>query len=155
MLPTKFEELVARDITKQSTKMRDPISAEQRLAITLWYLTTGDAHTTIGVNYGVSPTTVGRIVTCLAIWNRLIEKGYLHVPTTEKAWQNIPNGFKKRWNFPHAWGAIDGKHVKVFAPARESSTYYNYKGTQHSFKGNVRFKISIYNGRHWRCWQAK
>ena len=74
---------------------------------------------------------MGRIVRepYLAIWNRLIEKGYLHVPTTEKAWQNIANGFEKRWNFPHALGTIDGKHVIMFAPARESSTYYNYKGT--------------------------
>ena len=114
--------------TKQWTKMCDPISAEQRLAITLRYLTTGDAHATIGASYRISPTKVGRIIreTCLAIWNRLIEKGYLHVPTTEKAWQNIANGFEKRWNFPHALGTIDGKHVMMFAPARESSTYYNY-----------------------------
>ena len=47
MLPSKFEELlsfVAPDITKQPTEMRDPISAEQRFAITLRYLTAGDAH---------------------------------------------------------------------------------------------------------------
>ena len=86
---------------------------------------------TIGASYRVSPTTVGRFVseTCHAIWNRLVEKGYLDVPTTEKAWQDIANGFEKRCNFPRPLGAIDGKQLMTFVPARESSTYYNYKGT--------------------------
>ena len=39
--------------------MREAISAKQRLAITLRYLTTGDAHSTIAASYMMSPTTVG------------------------------------------------------------------------------------------------
>ena len=61
MSPDKFYELltlVGPDITKQSTQMRDPISAEQRLAVTLRYLTTGDAQRTIAASYMMSPTTV-------------------------------------------------------------------------------------------------
>ncbi len=72
MLPATFEKLlsmVAVDIKKNETKMRTPIDPEQRLAIALQYLSTGDAHTTISANYRVSPTTVGRIVheTCNSI----------------------------------------------------------------------------------------
>ena len=35
----------------------------------------------------------------------------------------------KPMEFPHAVGGIDGKYVAMYAPARASSTYYNYKGT--------------------------
>ena len=76
MSPSTFEQLlkiVAPDKTKTETKMREPICAQERLVITISYLSTGDAHTTIAANYRMSPTTVGRIVyeTCAAIWNNL------------------------------------------------------------------------------------
>ena len=134
MLPAKFEELlrlVAPYITKCSTKMRDPILADQRLVITLRYLATGDAYTTIGASYHVSPTTVGRIVqeTCKAIWNQLLVNGFMTAPKTEEGWRKVADDFENRWNFPHAVGAIDGKHVVMYAPARAASAYYNYKGT--------------------------
>ena len=134
MLPATFEKLlrmVAVDIKKCKTKMRDPICPEQRLAITLRYLATGDAHTTIGTNYRMSPTTVGRIVpeTCNAIWVRLNEAGKIQTPTNAKQWKGIADEFESRWNFPHAIGAIDGKHVVMFAPANQGSSYFNYKKT--------------------------
>ena len=56
MSPEKFTELynlVAQDISKKSTNMREAISAEQRLAVTLRYLTTGGAHSTIAASYRI------------------------------------------------------------------------------------------------------
>ena len=134
MSPKRFEELlrlIAPDITKKVTKMREPISAEQRLAVTLRYLTTGDAHTTIGASYRISPTTVGRIIheMCLSIWNRLNEKGCMIAPTTDEEWIKVADDFEIRWNFPNCLRAIDGKHIHMFAPPNAHSSYYNYKGT--------------------------
>ena len=45
------------------------------------------------------------------------------------AWKKVANEFEVRWNFPNALGAIDGKHVMMFAPAHQSSTFFNYKKT--------------------------
>ena len=134
MSPTTYEKLlgyVGADLKKVTTKMREPIGPDERLLITLRYLTTGDAHTTIGTNYRMSPTTVGRIIneTCKSIWHRLSEQNYIKAPTTEAEWERIAEEFEDRWNFPHAIGAIDGKHVVMFAPAGSGSGYFNYKKT--------------------------
>ena len=32
------------------------------------------------------------------------------------------------WNMPHTLGAMDGKHVAIYKPAKFSSLYHNCKG---------------------------
>ena len=48
--------------------------------------------------------------------------------TTTDGWREIPKGFQDRWNFPHACGALDGKHVAIRKSRQSGSIYYNYKG---------------------------
>ena len=65
MSPENFEMLlswIGPKIKKVTTKMREPISVDQRLYVTLRYLVTGDANVTIAASYRMSQTTVGRIV---------------------------------------------------------------------------------------------
>jgi len=66
--------------------MREPIGVDQRLLVTLRYLATGDARSTIAADYRMSPTTVERIIneTCNALWNRLIK-----IPSITSAWKQI------------------------------------------------------------------
>ena len=125
MMPTKLEELlswVAPKIVKSSVK-REPIGPEERLCVTLRYLSTGDAHVTIAASYRISPTTISRIVkeTTEAIWESLIENNYLNPPQTKNEWRKIANGFESKWNFPHCVGALDGKHVLIQALAKSGS----------------------------------
>ncbi|CAB3993019.1 Hypothetical predicted protein [Paramuricea clavata] len=134
MVPATFEKLlswVSPYIQKKTTKMREPVSPSERLSVTLRYLVTGDEQTSIAASYRISPSTIGRIIgeTCQVLWQVLIEKGYLTAPKTKEHWKKIAREFETRWNFPHALGAIDGKHVVMQAPARSGSDYFNYKKT--------------------------
>lgn len=46
---------------------------------------------------------------------------------SKEDWKNIADDFMTRWQFPHCVGAIDGRHMRIKAPPRSGSTYYNYK----------------------------
>ena len=134
MSPTIYENLlswVAPFITKQTTKFRAPISAAERLCVTLRYLVTGDAQSTIAAIYRISPSSVANIIsdTSTAIWETFSEKGYLKYPENEQKWRFIAQEFEEKWNFPNAIGAIDGKHVVIQAPHSSGSSYFNYKKT--------------------------
>lgn len=49
------------------------------------------------------------------------------VPNTNEEWKIIEEGFRKRWNFPKCYGAIDGKHFNIIAPPNCGSQFFNYK----------------------------
>lgn len=93
----------------------------------LRFLVTGDAQTTIAASYRISPAVVGRIIneTCVAIWNIMIEKGYIKTPCQEEEWKAIADEFQRQWNFPNCLGALDGKHIVMQAPANSGSVYFN------------------------------
>ena len=131
MTPTKFEELlmlVTPKIIKSSTK-REAITPGERLCVALRYLVTGDAQTTIAASYRMSKTSVGRIIkeTSQAIWDVLLEEGYLKVPQSSSDWEKVAQDFERKWNNPNCVGAMDAKHVVMQAPERSGSRFFNYK----------------------------
>jgi hypothetical protein len=40
---------------------------------------------------------------------------------------NITNDFWTKWGFPNCSGSIDGKHIRINAPAHSGSMFRNYK----------------------------
>ena len=132
MTPTRFDSLlslVGPLITRQTTLMRAPVSAGERLAVTICYLETGDSMQTISFSYRLGHSTVCSIIddTCDAIWKALSPE-YLRTPANSDEWRRISDGFESTWNFPHCVGATDGKHIMIQAPHNCGSEYFNYKG---------------------------
>lgn len=130
--------------------MRDAISAEERLVITLRFLATGDSYGSLMFLFKRSRSSICNIIpeVCNAIYKALKDEflkvgflwkyihTYMHsynfihifqVPSTEEAWKEISNDINDRWNFPNAIGALDGKHIDIIAPAHCGSDYFNYK----------------------------
>ena len=132
MSPTRFEHLlalVAPHITKKDTNFRKAIPAQERLALTLRFLASGESQISLSFSFRIGHRTVGRIIneTCDAIYNTLLEQ-YMSAPNNEEEWKRIAEEFKELWQLPHVIGAIDGKHVQIEAPPGSGSLFHNYKG---------------------------
>ncbi|XP_018800958.1 PREDICTED: uncharacterized protein LOC108976358 [Bactrocera latifrons] len=128
----EFEEIhqkIEPLIGKKCTNMRKAISNRNRLAVTLFYLASGDSFNNLSIVFKIAPCTIGKIITdvCEAIYN-ILKEDYLKTPSTVEEWYKIADGFWEKWNFMNYMGALDGKHMNIIKPDRSGSEYYNYKG---------------------------
>lgn len=81
----------------------------------------------LGLTFRMNDYTVGKCVSSVvdAIWNHFYQR-HLSVPD-KKQFEEIAAGFSERWNFIHAIGCIDGKHIRIKCPKQSGTTYFNYK----------------------------
>ncbi len=56
------------------------------------------------------------------------QKEVIACPTMPQEWTAIVNLCSQNWQFHHALGALDGKHVTIRCPKKGSSLYNNYNG---------------------------
>ena len=132
MTPNRFEylfTLIWHRIEKRTTRIWKPISAPQRLALTLRYVAIRESQQSLSLSYRIAKSTVCQIVskTVLAIYNSLKDP-YLKAPSSKEEWFNMSAGFEDTWNFCHCISAIDGKHIRIEYPKMAGTYYYNYKG---------------------------
>ena len=114
-------------IERQDTRLRQPISVEARVAVTVWKLATNVEYRTIAALFGIGRSTVGEIVldTCDAMALFLLPK-YVCVPQNSSM-REVVDGFQNRWGFPQTAGAIDGSHIPIKRPLESAADYYNRK----------------------------
>ena len=124
-----LHELVQPLITKKDTHFRKSISSQERLIITLRYLSTGCSQQSLSYAFRVGRSTVSEIIknTCDAIY-QVLSPLYLKPPTTIEEWKKISEDFEDIWNMPHVIGALDGKHIAMDCPKNSGTQDYNYKG---------------------------
>ena len=106
------------------------IESDERLALTLRYSATGESFQSLSFQYRILMSAISYIVKgcCKAAVERLTPD-FIKFPATKAEWLNVSKRFKDCWNYPHALGAIDGKHVRIQKPKNGGSFYYNYKHT--------------------------
>ena len=131
---TDFENILPKisDIIlpKERLGRTNPVQADERLALTLGFLATGETFQSLCFQYRIPLNAVSYIVKgcCKAIVERMASN-FIKAPLTEAEWLDISKRFEEKWNFPRAFGAIDGKHVRTQKPKNSGSFYYNYKHT--------------------------
>ncbi len=127
--PAMFWELhnqLGPAIAKQDTFYRKVLHPILRLAITLRFLATGDSYHSLMYGFRVAHNIISCIV--LEVCSAIIQDEVIACPKTSQEWSAIANPFSQKWQFHHALGALDGKHVTIQCPKRGGSLYYNYKG---------------------------
>ena len=130
MSPERFNHLVdlLRPLITKEVRCRIPISVEERLAVTLRYLATGNSQRDLAFSFKLGRSTINQIFTevCISLWDVLSE--YVSPFSSPEDWKRISNDFCQIWNMPHCIGAIDGKHVCIRQPSHTGTLLHNYKG---------------------------
>ena len=113
---------------KKTTWYREPLDVGLKLAITLRFLATGDHYKSLMYLFYVASNTISLVVRDVtkAICEEYAEETVGN-PTTPEGWKEVAKKYATRWNFHHAIGALDGKHIRLKAPAHAGSLYFNYK----------------------------
>ena len=132
MLPELYQELEQRitaEFQRDRTLMRDPVSPGVKLAVTLRHLATGDSYTTLQYAFRVASPTIEKFVpeVCDAI-TRAYRDQVMRCPTLPEDWMLVESVFRRWWNFPHALGALDGRHIPIRCPQVGGSLFHNSKG---------------------------
>ncbi|XP_071499208.1 uncharacterized protein [Diadema antillarum] len=114
-------------IWKSDTNFREAVTVRERVAITLWRLSTNCDYRTIGHLFGVARSTVCIIVnaTCRAIVDALLQR-YISFPAGERLHATI-EGFQQM-GFPQVGGVINGTHIPILGPQQYRADYHNHEG---------------------------
>ena len=117
-----------RPLFTKEVRCRIPISVEERLAVTLRYLATGNSQHDLAFSFKLGRSTINQIITevCTSLWDVLSE--YVSPPSSPEDWKRISNDFCQIWNMPHCIGAIDRKYVFIQKPSHTGTLWHNYKG---------------------------
>ncbi|XP_052739427.1 uncharacterized protein LOC128198369 [Bicyclus anynana] len=124
-----FDELL-KSITQYIAKnniTRDTLCPEERLTITLRFLSSGLSYRKIAQEFLVGKSTVSKIIseTACIIWD-ILQPQEMPEPS-EELWLEIAKRYYKKTNYPNCIGSIDGKHIRIRKPPKSGSNYFNYK----------------------------
>ena len=100
MSPERFDHLltlVAPFITKEDTNFRKPISAAERLAVTLRFLASGDSQISLNYLFWISTTSLSLIISeTWSVLYRVLSPIYTCTPTCTKECKKIADDFAEK-----------------------------------------------------------
>ncbi|KAI2647998.1 Adenylosuccinate synthetase 1, chloroplastic [Labeo rohita] len=76
-------------ITKTNRVMRKSISAKERLSVTLRFLATGESFKSLGFQFRLGSTTIGKIVEETCVLHNVMKDDYLKVCNTTLTYDQI------------------------------------------------------------------
>ena len=115
-------------LQKRSTNMRTPIRVEEKLAVTIRFLATGETYSSLSFLFRIHRSTISKFVpeVCWYIY-MLFREEFCSIPKTAEEWTTLADEGYARWQFPNTLAAIDGKHVALNCPDDTGSEFHNYK----------------------------
>ena len=93
-------DLVRRDLQKQHTRMRSPVSVEARVAVALWRLATGDSFKCCGLQFGIGMSTVKTICSEFELSLLRLKDHFIKFPLTRQELQELMDEFEEEYGIP-------------------------------------------------------
>ncbi|WKY06988.1 hypothetical protein Q1695_006851 [Nippostrongylus brasiliensis] len=130
--PEEFEELfdhLGGRLHHASTHAA-PIGARQRMCVYLRFVGNGFNFTTLSEEFSCGKATVSAIVS--EVIEAIIE-GETHnafPPITRSYLEEVAVKAQEKFDYPHAVGFLDGRHVAIKRPYGAIETFMNYKNFQ-------------------------
>ena len=116
-------------IQRQTTCLREPISVEKRVAVTVWKLATNVEYRTLSNLFGILEDLL-----C-----QLLQQKPAGLFLTNY-WRNLS---LRVWGFPQVAEAIDGSHVPIVKLQESPSDYYNRKGYYSIYNRKGYYSINV------------
>ncbi|XP_039968228.1 uncharacterized protein LOC120780012 [Bactrocera tryoni] len=108
--------------------MREAISAENRLAISLRFLATGNSSEDQKFSKVIFAQAVLKIV--IETYEAITKvKDSIKLPKTPEQWMAVADQFYEKSMFPNCLGALLEKHINISRLPNSGSFYSNYKKT--------------------------
>ena len=113
---------------KKNTRLRNSVSVECRVAITLYHLGSSNTLIMIADLFGLRESTTSIIIReyCGAI--RILLKPLVFKRPTLVWMKEIAAKFEALYGISLIIGAIDGSHIPIIAPINDPVSYYCQKG---------------------------
>ena len=108
----------------QSSPNYRALSAEKKLAMTLYFLKdTGSLGMTANT-FGVAINTASAVIAevCKVISMKMGPK-YIHLPRSQESMQRKVSEFEAKFGMTQAFGCVDGTHVPIKCPAENSRLF--------------------------------
>lgn len=110
-------------ICAKTTRLREAIPVNKRVAIGLYRLTSSAEMRSISHIFGVGISTVHIVHAVVTRY-----KGLIKFPTTRESLLKTAQEFEDLCQYPLCIGSLDGCHIPCSPPKEQATDYYNYKG---------------------------
>ncbi|XP_004205687.2 uncharacterized protein LOC101241637 [Hydra vulgaris] len=114
---------------KTTTTFREPISVVKRVAVALHYLASCEEYRGVSSLFGIGKSIANLIVhEFINAVNDILLPKYVKFPLSVENLIKHSRDFEAILGFQKCIGAVDGRHIPIFAPKDQAISYYNYKG---------------------------
>ena len=112
-------------------KGRPCLPLTKAIYLTLWKLSNENSFSELGDRFGIGTATAYRSFKKTLKVILLLKSKIIAFPSTEKSQRRIMEQFEasRILPFPYVIGCIDGTHIRISQPLKDSISYSNRKGT--------------------------
>ena len=104
-------------IEADANAIRDVLTVEKKLAITLYHLKDQGSYLMTCNTFGIAKSTLSIVLkaVCRAI-NKRVGPAYLRLPKNEQGMLDSIQKFHLKFGLPQVFGCIDGTHIPIKQP---------------------------------------